>query len=70
MFPLSKLDEGHVRVVCAVKLISSQMEIFSSLGADLNVKSILCLLIHAYYETHKIIRCFSYCHMWTGNDSV
>lgn len=69
MFPLSKLDEGHCRVVCAVKLISNQMEIFSSLGADLNVQTILCLT-HAYYQTHKIIRCFSYCHKWTGNDRV
>lgn len=50
MFPLSKLDESHFRVGCAIKLISCQMEIFSSLGADLIVQTTVhCLLTHVYY---------------------
>lgn len=50
MFPLSKLDESHFRVVCAIKLSSCQVEIFSCLGADLIVQTtVLCLLTHVYY---------------------
>lgn len=55
MFPLSKLDESHFRVVCAIKLSSCQVEIFSCLGADLIVQTtVLCLLTHVYYFTKLI----------------
>lgn len=60
MLPLSKLDKGQFRVVCAIELISSQMEIFSCSGDDLITKTIPCLLTYLlFYEIHKIIRYFS-----------
>lgn len=63
MFPLSKLDENQFSMICVIKLISSQMETFSCLGADLIVKTIstdTCL----FYETLKILRFFSCIFMY------
>jgi hypothetical protein len=54
----SKSDESQFRVVCAIKLISSQMETFSSLGDDLIIIAILTLSANIYLlfcGTHKII---------------
>lgn len=55
---LPKLDESQFRVVCAIKLISSQMETFSSLGDDLIIIAILTLsaiIFLLFCGTHKIV---------------
>lgn len=61
MFPLSELDESQFSMICAFKLISSQMETFSCLGDDLIVKTIYTLSTNTclFYETLKILRFFS-----------
>lgn len=55
---LPKLDESQFRVVCAIKLIRSQMETFSSLGDDLIIIAILTLsaiIFLLFCGTHKIV---------------
>lgn len=70
MFPLSKLDESQFSLICAIKLISSQMETFSCLGDDLILKTIVGLLTYAYFMKLKILRFFSCVFIYILTDAT